>query len=475
MNTKTLEILYKKKYAELPDVIESLQASGSHRKYYRIHNAGRSCIGVYNEDIRENKAFLNFTESFRKNGLRVPEIYAVSEDLQHYLLQDLGNVHLKDIIDNSETPVSGNEKVIGLYMEALSELVKFQVFGKDSIDFSYCIPRNRFDYQSMLWDLNHFKYFFLKLTGIPFDEQKLEDDFQTLVKKLYDSEDEYFLYRDFQSRNIMIYNNSCYFIDFQGGRKGALQYDVASILFEARTNIPPELRHRLLDHYLDSLGAFIPLDVKKFNEKYYGFVLIRILQAMGAYGLRGWIEKKALFLQSLPFALNNLGWLLNEKKINGDIPELSRLIEKFISDPRLKIHHGKTIDKLRIEINSFSYRKTLPDDYSGNGGGFIFDCRAIHNPGKYPELKGYTGLDPEIDLFFKANSEMSSFIDEVFRVISRSISSYEKLGYKNLQVNFGCTGGKHRSVYAAERITEKIKDTFDVFVELHHRELERMK
>jgi aminoglycoside/choline kinase family phosphotransferase len=471
MDFKKLHILFEKKFGQKPDSLSSLTPSGSHRKYYRLNSSNHTAIGVINNDSKENIAFLSFASAFHNLGLNVPEIYEIHEDNEHYLLQDLGDKLLKDIVDEAGEDIASNNYVINLYKQALSSLVKFQILGKDAINFDLCIPRDSFDNQSILWDLNHFKYFFLKISKITFDEQKLEYDFESLSSELDKIDRRYFMYRDFQSRNIMIHNDKCFFIDFQGGRKGALQYDVASLLFEAKTNLPHPSREELLGYYLEELSKYISLDKNEFINNYYKFVLIRILQALGAYGQRGWVEKKPLFLQSIPFAIKNLKWLRENKRIPLNIPELSRLINVFIEDRQFDIQVPVPEEKLRIEINSFSYRKALPDDLSGNGGGFIFDCRSINNPGLYPELKGFTGKDREIQSFFEKYGDMGKFLDDIYAILSKTIRVYQEKKYKHLQVNFGCTGGRHRSVYAAEQITKKIAESFDVIIDINHREL----
>ena len=438
-------------------------------------NENFSCIGVFNSDTRENDAFVEFSRSFYDAGLPVPEIYSYSSDKLYYLIEDFGDQSLLGEIENSSVPPEKNPMILDLYQQALRILITFQFTGREVIDFRLCIPRDSFDRQSVLWDLNHFKYYFVKLSGIPFDEQKLENDFILLCEELEKADRHYFMYRDFQSRNIMIHNNSCHFIDFQGGRKGTLYYDVASLLFEAKTHLAFNMKEKLLDYYMDELERYIHVDREKFRKEYYGFVLIRVLQALGSYGLRGLIEKKPLFLQSIPYAIKNLEWLLEEKKIPWELAELKRIFRVFIGDPRFKERIHLDPEKLRIEINSFSYRNNLPDDPSGHGGGFIFDCRAIENPGRLPELRSFSGKDPEIEDFFLRKSRMNEFINDIFKLISPSIETYQSNNFKHLQLNFGCTGGRHRSVFAAEKIAARIKESFDVEVTVFHRELKEDK
>jgi hypothetical protein len=348
----------------------------------------------------------------------------------------------------------------------------FQIKGKDSIDFSVCYPRSAFDRQSMMWDLNYFKYYFLKLAKIPFDEQKLENDFVTFCDYLLTADCNYFLYRDFQSRNVMIFNNEPYFIDYQGGRRGALQYDIASILFEAKTSLPADVRHELLDYYISELSKNLDFDKQSFLELYYGYVYIRLMQAMGAYGFRGLYEKKKLFLQSIPKAILHLAWLRKNINLNVHLPEMERVWDNLISSHQIKeIEDSAT--NLTININSFSYKKGIPIDETANGGGFVFDCRALENPGKLEQYKNLNGKDIAVIKFIEANQDTSEFIENIFSIIDNVIDSYKNKNYTHLMVNFGCTGGQHRSVYSAEKLSEHIKLKYpENKVRICHRELE---
>jgi aminoglycoside/choline kinase family phosphotransferase len=472
MKQEILLNLFKKYFNEDPDTIIPLPLSGSLRRYFRIQSKKNICIGAFNRDIRENEVFFNFSKGFLKEGPNVPEIYLIHSDRTHYILEDLGDTSFHQIVCESNFEENANQ-LKSAYRNILKNLVSFQTIDKSKLDFSICVPRDKFDKQSIQWDLNHFKYFFLKISGIPFDEQKLEDDFQKL-SGLGDSVDsEFFMFRDFQTRNIMVKEGKYFFIDYQGGRKGPLQYDLASILFEAKTFLPFDWREELMHDYMSILSEKVKYDHKKFEKDYYIFVLIRILQAMGSYGLRGWVEKKVVFLQSITPAIKNIQWLLSNKKLIGGLPELEKILIA-ISEEK-SFHYPKVISgpKLKVEINSFSYRKNLPYDFTGNGGGYIFDCRAIHNPGIYPDLKDFTGKDNVIADFFETKSDMKVFTDEIFAPVSRSISSYIEKDFKHLQLNFGCTGGRHRSVYVAEKIAEKIKANFDVEVSVIHRELKQ--
>ncbi len=442
-------------------VFKTLPPAGSQRKYFRLGVENEiSVIGTFNNDIAENRAFLQFSAHFRSKALPVPEIFGISDDYKYYLQEDLGDICLKDLVDKHRSDTNFPDYLVSLYKQALHWLIKFQTEGNNGLDYSVSMPRDNFDSRSILWDLNHFKYFFLKLSNVPYNENLLEDDFITLAKDLDKIKRESFMYRDFQSRNIMIKDDKLYFIDYQGGRKGALQYDLASILFEARTNLPSEIREKLFRYYYNELLSLkiVNTDEIGFREVYMNFALIRQLQAMGAYGLRGWIEGKPLFIQSIGYAVKNLEWIVNECK--GSIikyPELNRVLVEITKNKKLTSINDTETGELLVRIYSFSYFRGIPDDISGNGGGYVFDCRHIHNPGKYAELSFLNGLDQEIDKFFIEETNMVTFLNNVYSMIDQTVKAYMKRGFKHLQVSFGCTGGKHRSVYAAQKLYEHLQ------------------
>ncbi|MDX2443561.1 MAG: phosphotransferase, partial [Bacteroidales bacterium] len=364
---------------------QALPPSGSNREYYRIEGSSKGAIGVFNPDLKENRAFLEFSKAFAKNELPVPEILAEDSNEEIYLIEDLGDTTLYAYLSQIRSQLGFNDELKSIYNEVVANLIDFQVDGGNSVDYSYCYPRASFDKQSMMWDLHYFKYYFLKLAGIPFDEQSLEDDFQTFTDYLLEADRYFFLYRDFQSRNVMLRNGKPYFIDYQGGRKGALQYDLASLLYDAKADLPDEFRDELLTHYLDILGDKIDIDKKKFKEYFYGYVLVRIMQALGAYGFRGFYERKEHFLLSIPYAIENLKKLL-EKELPVKIPALREALYQLTQSQKLKeISQQKNL--LRVQVNSFSYKRGIPVDESGHGGGYVFDCRAIHNPGRFEEYK----------------------------------------------------------------------------------------
>jgi len=446
-----------------------LPPSGSYREYCRLKNDKRTVIGAFNTDVKENTAFITFTNHFRSKKLPVPEIYAVSSDLKKYLLEDLGDTTLFDFLSEIRESEGFSENIIAEYRKVLQVLPRLQIEAGRDLDYSVCYPRAAFDKQSMMWDLNYFKYYFLKLAKIPFDEQALEDDFQTFSDYLLTAESDFFLYRDFQSRNVMLKNNEVHFIDYQGGRRGALQYDLASLLYDGKADMPQQVRTQLFDFYLNELKKYIPVNDSAFTDYFRGFVLIRIMQAMGAYGFRGFYEKKEHFLKSIPYALKNLEFLLEDLELPVEIPELLNVFNQLVHSEVLK-EIGQVKSNLTVRITSFSYKKGLPEDPSGNGGGFVFDCRAIHNPGRYPEYKSLTGKDLEVQQFLEQKSEIGVFLDSAKNLVDQAVKTYLERGFTHLSVSFGCTGGQHRSVYSAEKMASHLQNNYPVNVVLIHRE-----
>ena len=454
--------------------INKLPASGSPREYYRIDGTGSTVIGVINLDREENEAFIEFSRHFHSKGLAVPEIYLVDLDNNAYLQEDLGDLTLFDYLiqvrDNGNFPDDLKE----VYKVVLTELQKFQITGSEGLNYSVCYPRSSFDRQSMQWDLSYFKYYFLKLADISFNEQQLEDDYNTLIEYLLDQDTNYFLYRDFQSRNIMLRDGNPCFIDYQGGRKGALQYDVASLLYDSKADIPPGVREELLEHYIIGLGQYPGVDQDAFRESYYAYVLIRIMQAMGAYGFRGFYEKKTHFLQSIPYALNDLSWILQNAAFSIQIPALLNVFEKLLTAPRLRRFKDKEGRKstLTVSINSFSYKHGIPDDPNGHGGGYVFDCRVITNPGKLEQYRSLTGKDKPVTDFLDQQGDVDEFISNATSLVDMSVNKYEERNFTHLMVSFGCTGGQHRSVYCAEKLVAHLREGQNVRITLWHRELD---
>ncbi len=342
------------------------------------------------------------------------------------------------------------------------------------LNYKLCYPRASFDRQSMQWDLSYFKYYFLKLAGIPFNEQKLEDDYTTLIEYLLAQDADYFLYRDFQSRNIMLKDGKPYFIDYQGGRKGALQYDVASLLYDSKADIPPAIREELLEHYILGLEQYPEVNQEAFRSSYYAFVLIRIMQAMGAYGFRGFYERKTHFLQSIPYALNHIRWILENVTLPIQIPTLLKVLESLLTAPKLRRFKDKEGRRstMTVFINSFSYRHGIPDDPNGHGGGYVFDCRVITNPGRQEQYRSLTGKDKPVSDFLDQQPNALEFLNAVTSLVDMSVDKYEDRNYNHLMVSFGCTGGQHRSVYCAEKLAEHLRESQSVQITLWHRELD---
>lgn len=457
----------------------ALTASGSNRRYYRIESEDKSVslIGVQGTSREENHAFLYMAELFLEKGLNVPRVLAASDDEMCYVQQDLGNTLLFDYIaEGRKTGVfSAPEKE--MLRKVVRGLAKFQVIGAEKFDFNQCYPQPEFNLRSILWDLNYFKYCFLKATGLDFQEDKLENEFERLAYILLRSNYSAFMYRDFQSRNVMICKDSNgelvpYFIDFQGGKKGPVYYDVASFLWQAKANFHPDLREELIEEYIDELQKYMPVDRPVFYETLKHFVLFRTMQVLGAYGFRGYFEKKPHFLQSIPFAIDNLRHLL--KHASEDYPYLIQVLKEMTEMKQFKDVGVRK--PLVVRVFSFSYKKGIPADTSGNGGGFVFDCRAINNPGKYERYQFFTGMDEPVISFLEEDGEILPFLEEAYNMVDFSVKRYMDRGFQNLMVSFGCTGGQHRSVYAAEKMATHINEKFGVEVQLIHREqnMERM-
>lgn len=467
-STDQLAQLFQQLTGSKPTRVDKIKTAGSNRAYYRLTGRHKNYIGTIGEDPLESQAFIYLSEHFKKVGLHVPEIYEKSEDGAVYLQEDLGHISLFDIVLAADMTKGVPDHMKHLYQKVLQHLIRFQVSGVRGLDFTKCYPRQEFDRQSMQWDLNYFKYYYLKLTGVSFHEQRLETDFKLLMDFLMEAPAVYFMYRDFQSRNIMIRDDDPWFIDYQGGRKGPLQYDLASLLFQARAALPDGFRHEMLAFYLDEVTTVVDLDREEFIPHYYGFVLLRLLQVLGAYGYRGFFEQKPHFIESTSYALKNLEWFINNIELPVNLPELSLCFWQMINKEEPKQAEGLT-----VEINSFSYKKSgIPKDTSGHGGGFVFDCRALPNPGRYPEYKTLTGKDKPVIEFLQKEKAVGKFLENVFLIIDQAVEKYQERGFDHLSVSFGCTGGQHRSVYCAETLYQHIKQKQRVKAQLTHKMLD---
>ena len=482
---EVLKNLFERHFRSPAASVEPLQGElgGSGRKIIRLANHEHSAIGILYEVREENVAFLEFSRHFRRHGLPVPEIYA--EDLQHgaYLEEDLGDITLFDFLSQNRTADAVAPQVFETYRKVVSVLPRFQIEAGRDLNYKVCYPRASFDRQSINWDLNYFKYYFLKLAGIPFNEQALENDFSRLTKFLLTADRDYFLYRDFQSRNVMLRDGNPHFLDYQGGRKGALQYDIASLLYDAKADLPADLRLRLLDQYLDALSRFIAVDRPAFLQHYYGYVYVRMMQAFGAYGFRGFYERKTHFLQSVPFALKNLRWLLHNVELPIELPTLTEAFRGMLASDKLwalatEAEGGRASilnpERLTVRVFSFSFHRGLPKDESGNGGGFVFDGRSLPNPGREEQYKQLTGRDAPVIEYLSQHDSVRQFLCHASQMVDASVQEYERRGFKNLMVSFGCTGGQHRSVYLAEQLANHLRARNGIDVVLRHVGLENL-
>jgi aminoglycoside/choline kinase family phosphotransferase len=447
------------------------QLSGSGRKIVRLANDKATAIGILHSVREENVAFLEFSRCFRHHNLPVPEIYA--EDLNHgaYLEEDLGDTTLYDFLSASRTGDEISPAVVEAYRKVVTTLPRFQVQVRNNVNYKVCYPRASFDRQSIAWDLNYFKYYFLRLAGVPFSDQALETDFQRLTKFLLSADRDYFLYRDFQSRNVMMVGDEPFFIDYQGGRRGALQYDIASLLYDSKAELPPKLRQELLDHYLDVLAGFVPVDHGLFLHYYYAYVYVRLMQALGAYGFRGFYEHKPYFLQSVPYALRNVRWLMHNVSLPIELPSLMKAFTSMLASEKLQ-SIALEPENLTVQITSFSFHRGMPKDETGHGGGFVFDARSLPNPGREEQFKSLTGKDAPVIEYFNQQESVSQFLASVKSMVEASVQNYQGRGFKSLTVSFGCTGGQHRSVYLAEQLAEHLRNRDGVDVVVRHRELE---
>ena len=451
---------------ETPKDIPPIAESGSARKYYRIITDNKSLIGTCSNNIEENEAFLTFSKHFHDLGLNVPEVFAVNEERTCYLQSDFGDDNLFAHVQRALATGGIGQYVIELYKKALSHLVRLQVLGHQGLDYSKAYPTECFDRQSILADLNYFKYYFVKPhEEIDFNETRLDKDFEAFADFVSQAPNDFFMYRDFQSRNIMVKDNELYFIDFQGGRKGPLNYDVVSLLYQVKAQIPQTVRDELIAYYKEELKQFVDPETVKFDTFQPYFVYLRLLQVLGAYGFRGLIQKKSHFIESIPYALAELKtW--NEKHPLNDYPELQKVIS-LVSTLNYQLQTPNS--KLTVTINSFSFKKGYPNDFSGNGGGFVFDCRALPNPGREPEFKTKTGRDWEVIDYLMAKPPVHVFLDHVKGIIGQSVDNYIERHFNNLMISFGCTGGQHRSVFFAQTIYEWLKVTYpDIHLKLNH-------
>ena len=447
--------------------IQELASSGSHRRYFRLTGGNLSLIGVIGTSLEENRCFVTMARHFREKGLHVPAVFAQSPDGLAYIQEDLGSGNLFEMVSQGRSSgiYSAYEK--DLLNRTIEQLPRIQFLGAQGLDWSVCYPQAAFDARMVDFDLNYFKYCFLKATGLEFNEILLQEDFEKFKADLLREDDNTFLYRDFQARNVMIRDGEPWFIDFQGGRRGPIYYDVASFIWQARARYPESLKQELIRSYLRALQSFKQVDEKQFLERLRLFVLFRTLQVLGAYGFRGYFEKKPHFIASVPYALSNLRTLLRTPF--RDYPYLNDLLGRLAVMPQL----NETADDHRLEVHifSFSYKKGIPADSSGNGGGYVFDCRSVNNPGKYEYYRQFNGTDPEVIKFLEDDGEVTVFLDSVYELVDAHVKRFIERKFTHLQVCFGCTGGQHRSVYCAEHLAAHLAHRYDIKVIVTHREL----
>ena len=524
--------LYKQWKGTPPAAVQQLPGAGSNRVYYRLTDNDRhSVVGCIGTSRDENHAFVYLARHFTKRQLPVPQILAVSDDELRYLQTDLGSLSLFDAIRGGrEAGGRYTLKEQQLLKRTIRELPNIQLRGARELDFSNCYPQPQFDTDSVLFDLNYFKYCFLKATELDFHELKLEADFRLLAKDLTAAGDEQcFLYRDFQARNVMLKTSPSgrlgevvpYFIDFQGGRRGPYYYDLASFLWQASAKYPHKLRRELVYEYYNALKNYTEVpSPHKFVERLALFVLFRQLQVLGAYGFRGYFERKQHFIESIPPAIQNLRELLtygtashhspstfhhqpstiNHPPSTFPYPYLTDLLIRLTELPQYqqietiasRADGYKTTDSnpykphpqdgpatfskydaqgpLVVRVFSFSYTKGIPADECGNGGGYVFDCRSTHNPGRYEPYKKLTGLDEPVIRFLEDDGEILTFLDSVYKLADAHVRRYIQRGFTSLMFSFGCTGGQHRSVYSAQHLAEHIHQKFGIEVRICHRE-----
>ena len=451
--------------------IDRLPQAGSERHYFRLHTAKNTYIATYGANIKENAAFIYFSNQFQQQQLSTPQILYCSADNKIYFQQDFGDVSLLNQLEEN----GFSDPIYLLFKKSLQQLAQLQVKGDEVIDYSKCLTNAEFGKQAILADLLYFKYYFLDALRRPYDKQKLLNDFEALSDFLSQTEYKYFMFRDFQSRNIMVTPDSeVHFIDYQGGMKGAPQYDVASLLWQAKANLPDQWKQLLLEDYIDAFEKLVnrPVDRDLFRSQYNGYVLIRLLQVLGAYGFRGLFERKAHFLTSIPLALQNLQWFINHHSLGLLLPEFTKVLDLCTSEEVIKEFtplQATADTPLIVAVNSFSFiQNGYPKDETQNGGGFVFDMRGILNPGRFDEYKHLSGLDKPVKDFLEQRTKMPDFLNSVYSMIDISVEEYIRRDFKNLVINFGCTGGQHRSVYAAEAIARHLRNKFKVNIELTH-------
>lgn len=479
---ESISLLFEKWAGKKPLSIDVLPQSGSERRYFRIFSDDGTVIATYGENIKENETFIYFSQHFKSKNLAVPDIFISSVEGAHYLQEDFGSTSLLNLLEKE----GHSDNVYTFFKRSLESLALLQVKGDEGLDYDKCLTSSEFGKQAIMADLLYFKYYFLDALRRPYDKQKLIDDFEALSSYITSTDYQYFMFRDFQSRNIMVtpslegrQGEAVHFIDYQGGMKGAPQYDVASLLWQAKANLPLSWKEKLLEEYIGFFEKAIgnKIDRNVFRNQYNGYVLIRLLQVLGAYGFRGLFERKAHFLTSIPMALQNLKIFISSNSIGINTPELEKVLNICISDATIEqFTPVRATEKtpLVVKVCSFSYRNGgMPADDTDNGGGFVFDCRGILNPGRVESMKTQTGRDKEVKDYLEQETQMLDFLNSVFDIVDITVEEYIKRGFESLMVSFGCTGGQHRSVYACDEMARHLRNKFNVKVELKHIEQEK--
>ena len=463
-----LKSLFKSYTGQEADNVVELNSSGSNRRYFRMTGGdGTSIVGVIGLNLKENQAFCGIARHVLDKGIKVPRVLAVSEDGMTYIQEDLGDKVLYNMVSQGRESGEYSSYERAMLRHTMEMLPKLQFKGAEGLDYNICFPEPAFNGRMVMFDLNYFKYCFLKATGLEFDEVRLQDDFEALKEDLLCDNSNTFMYRDFQARNVIFKDGEPYFIDFQGGRRGPIYYDVASFIWQARSRYPEDLKNELVETYLRALKSYVPdIDENVFREKLRLFVLFRTLQVLGAYGFRGYFEKKPHFIASVPFAIDNLRRMMRAPF--SRYPYLSEVLTQLTTMQQFYVNAEDR--RLHVKIYSFAYKKGIPTDTSGNGGGYVFDCRSVNNPGKYEYYRQFTGMDQEVIKFLEDDGEIITFLDHVYALVDSHVKRFIERKFTNLQVCFGCTGGQHRSVYCAEHLAAHLVSRFDIRVTVVHRE-----
>lgn len=469
-----LTALFEEHFKHKPEFISLLPQAGSDRRYVRMSSGNQSVIGAYNEDKNENNTFLYFTQLFEKGGLPVAKVLEMGKDRKAYLLEDLGTKSLFDILEEE----GHSPRVKLLFQKAIDHLVKLHWDIGRSVDYSLCFSSPAFDKNQIFSDLLYFKYYFADLLKISYNKPALLEELKTWSMNLAAVQPQTFMYRDFQSRNIMVKDENVYFIDYQGGMSGLPQYDLASLLWQARAQLPEDWKKELVNYYFKSLHELQgapQINETEFRKVYLECVLLRILQTLGAYGFRGLIERKDHFLKSIVPALYQLKYYLDEyphlpvyNELGNLLAELAKaeVVKRFLPSQFPKAN----VKKLKVKIYSFSYKNGIPEEEEGHGGGYVFDCRGIHNPGRYEEYKQATGKEQHVIDFLKEDSKIDDFLTHIFDTVDISIEDYLNRSFDSLSISFGCTGGQHRSVYSAEAMAKHLIERYGLKPEVIHRE-----